>query len=350
MRALEPGFLLRTADYLQTTADRITTALPSSDSIITPLGKKLLLRTRDIDDVVFDRWQAYVQRLCMELISCFPKSEQTVGIIPISRGKAKVFGTETILRLDQLVSGRLWGVTYSGPRPFLDALEKHAFEQLVSKVGANARAAAKIFERNEKYQPEWLPGINVDPLEHMLIDILNEVEPCARRATLEEDFIEKTDIRVNFPELERRQGARIQVTRTYHKAQLQQKTKSIELSNEIILLSPLTLAQARRVRDTEYHARQIYEEWTTALQDSQLAPIGPANAVDEDLREEIRDFVRSQAMTCTEEMRKREQKFGAKPSWIAAAIARQTRDGLSIAERVPDSGATPGESGDHLDA
>ena len=70
----------------------------------------------------------------------------------------------------------------------------------------------------------------------------NEHEHHARIAPLHEDFLEKTDIRVRYPGLKRRRGARIQVTQIADYELHDEKVSRIRASNEFVILSPRTLA------------------------------------------------------------------------------------------------------------
>ena len=80
--------------------------------------------------------------------------------------------------------------------------------------------------------------------EQLILDLLNEEQLVARRAPLREDFIEKTDLRVHVPRLNRRRGARVQVTQTIFQDRLEQKLARIPRVNEFVILSPRSLAEA----------------------------------------------------------------------------------------------------------
>ena len=170
--------------------------------------------------------------------------------------------------------------------------------------------------------------------EHLILDILNEDDRRARVAPLE-DFLEKTDFRVKYPGLERRRGARVQVTSIVAPELHETKVEAIRLAEEFVFLSPLSLAEL--VSSLQAHApasslpgtssfalaplwdclegkpidvpelacelKRIMFRALTGMPDS---PLGPMVKVPLPIRQLIRLFVETHAMASTSKLRERE--------------------------------------------
>ena len=162
--------------------------------------------------------------------------------------------------------------------------------------------------------------------EQLMIDILNEGRPCARRAPLVEDVLEKTDIRYRHPSIKRRSGARIQVTRTIDQQFHQDKVQHIRRVEEFVVLSPRALAAAldspeakiwmpqesvdsfwRSVRPArvDYLAAHLLSLFMSAIAKAGQSPHGPAASVPEALRECVRAYVLHESRRSTSAMRSR---------------------------------------------
>jgi hypothetical protein len=169
--------------------------------------------------------------------------------------------------------------------------------------------------------------------EQLILDLLNEEQLVARRAPLREDFIEKTDLRVHVPRLNRRRGARVQVTQTIFQNRLEQKLARIPRVNEFVILSPRSLAEAldreagtellspadlelfwamfpRPPIDIEEMARGLKQILAAAMAQPITDPRGPLALVPEPLRRLVRSFVATEAYRTTSELREREQRDG----------------------------------------
>jgi hypothetical protein len=109
----------------------------------------------------------------------------------------------------------------------------------------------------------------------LILDILNEDDRRARMAPLVEDFLEKTDFRVKYPEVKRRRGARVQVTSIIALELHETKLQAINLAEELVFLSPLSLAK--------------FASWPYGTGASTHSP------VDQAFREDARDRVYEQA-------------------------------------------------------
>jgi hypothetical protein len=168
-----------------------------------------------------------------------------------------------------------------------------------------------------------------------MIDILNEEGFATSRAPLDEDLREKTDLRVHLHGLNRRRGARVQVTQTTDPILYHEKLSRIKLLREFVILSPTSLAETL-IQDgiigTEAHAlipaKELNRLWgyfqgppksvadcaskikTTLLKALEKAtehPLGPMASVPPPLRALIRNYVMNEAFRTTGLLREREK-------------------------------------------
>jgi hypothetical protein len=168
-----------------------------------------------------------------------------------------------------------------------------------------------------------------------MLDILNEEDHHARRARLFEDFLEKTDLRVSYPELVRKHGARVQVTSIIEPEQHKTKRQAIKLAEEFVFLSPLSLAEfvnslrghtpvawtsdtlpfalttlwgclGVKPLDVPQLACELKRIMFGAMTGMPNSPLGPMVRVPLPIRQLIRLFVETHAMACTSRLRKRE--------------------------------------------
>jgi hypothetical protein len=198
-----------------------------------------------------------------------------------------------------------------------------------TKAGAAGAATTAVSEELVHIVPDASGRL----FEQLILDLLNEEQLVARRAPLREDFIEKTDLRVHVPRLNRRRGARVQVTQTIFQNRLEQKLARIRRVNEFVILSPRSLAQAldreagtellspadlelfwamfpRPPIDIEEMARDLKQILAAAMAQPLTDPRGPLALVPEPLRRLVRSFVATEAYRTTSELREREQRDG----------------------------------------
>lgn len=241
---------------------------------------------------------------------------------------------EERLRLDQVLSARFWGLGFSFEDPStatnLAHLVAHA---CLNELSRGLRELDQVLGRFQPQDPD--PQLHIVPspaqrrFERLMLDILNEVQRCARVAPLEEDFLEKTDLRVQYPELNRKRGARVQVTQIDDEARHREKTSRIWRQGELVVLSPLTLAKFILEEATGILPEDLLKAFWSSLPDrphpipalaatlkrsllralsSPLqSPLGPLVHVPPSLRAIIRAFVRHQAFASTHVLRTREQ-------------------------------------------
>jgi hypothetical protein len=156
-------------------------------------------------------------------------------------------GPEEYLRLDEVLAARFWGVGFVFDDPArTDFVAGEIARQTASRLGRDLRHLQKVLLRFRPQNPEQVLRMVPKPeergFEQLMLDVLNEERPCARAAPLSEDFLEKTDLRVRYPGLERKRGGRVQVTQITDDALHRGKLERIRYVHQFVVLSPLTLA------------------------------------------------------------------------------------------------------------
>lgn len=166
-------------------------------------------------------------------------------------------GPEEFVRLDQVLAARFWGIgfVFDDP-PTTTEVAREVARETASRLGRDLRHLQKVLLR---FRPNdvsavtrMVPRPEERGFEQLMIDILNEERPCSRAAPLSEDFLEKTDLRVRYPGLERKRGGRVQVTQITDETMHREKLERIRHVNQFVVLSPLTLA---RFVNGELHQR-----------------------------------------------------------------------------------------------
>lgn len=152
-------------------------------------------------------------------------------------------GRSIAVRLEQAIAARHWGVWYAlgdpGHQDLLDAAWRR------SEAAWLVRALAFLNRLAPGYAAERLvifPGRIGADFEQLVLDVLDEERRTARHATLDEDLFEKTDLRVRVPGLDRKRGARVQVTLVTEPARLGRKLGKVAHRDEVVVVSPHTLA------------------------------------------------------------------------------------------------------------
>ncbi len=233
--------------------------------------------------------------------------------------------TGFVLRPDQILSARYWGIGFD-----LDShddvllLEESLLDSSVASLVHMLRSLEQIephFRRSRYENPHILPPRRTSDFEQLLIDVLNEHYCKARHAPFIEDVLEKTDIRVQVQGVHRRRGARVQITTTTDPLFYQNKLANINRLEEIVVLSPASIA--RFVSETgkelgafkghgsgtkllEERADAIRRTLIVALEPRHESPLGPLVSVPEDLRAVIREFMELEAARSTDALRDRE--------------------------------------------
>ncbi len=251
-------------------------------------------------------------------------------------------GGQVTLRIDQAIAVRAWGIGLEiDDQPTADAVATVLLRLAIHRVAMDLRGLEDI-ERWLARRPiaedasddiHIVPDILGRRFEQLMLDILNEHEPMARRAPLVEDFIEKTDLRIQVPDLNRRRGARIQVTQTTYPERLEQKLARIRNLKEFIILSPRSLADALDHEEgtellspadlsqfwssfshppmtVDEMAAGIKRLFRKAMDRGDEDPRGPIAFVPEPLRRLVVAYVTAEAYRSTSELRERESRQG----------------------------------------
>lgn len=126
---------------------------------------------------------------------------------------------------------------------YLNFIEIAYYESL--RIDTNAlnrvyrwKRKRKKFETKAITQP-----LNSMRFYSLVVSVLDETKGHASIADLYEHFVEKTDIRFRHPFLGRRRGARIKLVNADDKEFLIEKLERIQHPNEVVILSPVTLAR-----------------------------------------------------------------------------------------------------------
>jgi hypothetical protein len=248
--------------------------------------------------------------------------------------------SRTILRFDQMLDARFWRIGFTFEALDLcDAFSQEVVRSATRRLASDLLGLQKILEHFSPKTPERELRIVPHPsdrrFEHLILDILNEDVRHAYVALLVEDFLEKTDLRVKYPELKRRRGGRVQVTSIVAPELHKTKLEAIKLAEEFVFLSPLSLAEfvdslQRRTPDSsisgtpsfalaplwdclevkpmDVHqlASELKRIMFRALTGTPDSPLGPMVRVPLPIRELIRLFVETRAIASTSRLRERQ--------------------------------------------
>lgn len=278
---------------------------------------------------------------CRVLVGDPPSGREPGEARAIRLAAARVGGgPEEFLRLDQLISSRFWGIGFH----FEDPDDTNYVARLVaartaSRLARDLRHLHKVLRRFRPLDPNARPRMVPRPeergFEQLMLDILNEERRCARPAPLSEDFLEKTDIRVRYPGLDRRRGGRVQVTQITDTARHEEKLSKIRKLDQFVILSPLTLARfinrevhqdndkdrvlqhfdldafwrclPNQPTDIDQLAYTIKRLLLEPLRSPRRNPRGPVALVPWALKQIIRIFVRHDTFRATERLREHER-------------------------------------------
>lgn len=245
-------------------------------------------------------------------------------------------GEKVFLRTDQLIEARSWGIGFV----FFDKHEtdclatlnvRHSMRSLVCDLNDLAMMLPRILQAEPSRFPRLVAPSCGRALEQLIVDVLNEDSNKAQLTRLTEDYCQKTDIRVRYPELHRKRGARIQVTWAPDLFRHQRKVDSISRVEQYAVLSPWALADAApQVNPTRGEQRPAFDnelinrlwssidgqpadtaalaqEFRAILHRSIGAPVcdprGPMALVPPALREYIREWVHFEAVRSTKALR-----------------------------------------------
>lgn len=247
------------------------------------------------------------------------------------------------LRLDQVLAARSWGVGFffndmDETDRVTDLRARLALEHLARDLLDLSRMLPRLLRGKPGQYPPLVPPRFSRAAEQLIADIVNEHEPNASLSRLCEDYLQKTDLRVRYPGLQRRRGARVQVTLGPTQSHLQQKLDTIRNPEHFVILSPWALAtaiphfggqaekhqvpmdhdlilrfwrslsgQPASLESLAYTIRGILHH---AIHSKIADPRGPLALVPEAVRELIRVWIKHEAFRSTQAMREWEETQG----------------------------------------
>jgi hypothetical protein len=247
------------------------------------------------------------------------------------------------LRLDQVLAARSWGLGFffndmEETDRVTDLRARLALEHLARDLLDLSRMLPRLLRGKPGQYPPLVPPRFSRAAEQLIVDIVNEHESNASLSRLCEDYLQKTDLRVRFPGLQRRRGARVQVTLGPTQAHHQQKLDTIRNPEHFVILSPWALATAIPHFGSQATGHQVPMDHDLVLrfwrslsgQPSSLEslaytirgilhnaihskitdPRGPLALVPEAVRELIRAWVKHEAFRSTQAMREWEETQG----------------------------------------
>ena len=238
---------------------------------------------------------------------------------------------EIQVQVHQAALLRCWGIGYRFKQEELNrSLERTILNGAMGRLLQNIDSLRAITHGEGRFLASRLMENTDDgsDFEQAMMLIINASEPVARRATVYEDLLEKTDVRVKYLWLRRMNGARVQVTKVVYPDWLKQKVAKIPDPDEIVLLSPLTLAQYvtnnMSLLDADFWdslgARPACEEELAIcirnIVEQNLTfnhPLGLLGAVPSPVHKLIDQFMRHGALQTTKCLRTREAASGCRP-------------------------------------
>lgn len=278
-------------------------------------------------------------------------------------------GPAVALRVDQAIAAHFWGIRFAFEDPeaaegFARAVMRHTVARLAQDLAGVHKVLLRFDGRDVGDGLVLLPAPKHRRFEHLMLDILNEDAPRARFAPLVEDFLEKTDLRVRYPGLGRPHGGRVQVTQISRADLHGEKLAAIRRVAELVILSPLALAESLLPPDEPIGAalgdalgmhwpappasvEELAGHLRACLLDAVHAPLssplGPLAVVPAPLRALIRRFVREETFRATQTLRVREQRAGAGRS---ASAGELDGAGAAVGARQAPPEATAPAGGD----
>jgi len=232
---------------------------------------------------------------------------------------------DTVIPAHRVPELRFWGTGLRFDREehdfwYAGELARGAIRGLATSLGDLVRVETWLASLSRlRAAPRLVPPLQARQFEQILLDILNETEPVARRARLAEDFLEKTDLRVRVPGVERRRGVRVQVTASARESVLRGKaprtrgTSRAARAARNVILSPHPLMEFGLTHVERYFshidpAPGSREELSARIRDSltrswegDIPAAGPVERVPQGIRDLVRDYVATEARRPIEE-------------------------------------------------
>jgi len=190
------------------------------------------------------------------------------------------------LRLDQAIGAQFWGIGFQWDDETVgDRLALATLRAVAEGMAADLRHATRIHNRNREDPrfPDLIPPLSQRRYERLMHDILDEHHAVGLPATLEEDYLQKTDLHVRFERPNHSPTkARVQVTALTSLELHEAKLAKIYYRENYVILSPVALAdflEAELQGRRRFHA-PLPDELLAALRAEFGAPTHFAELVD----------------------------------------------------------------------
>ncbi len=273
-----------------------------------------------------------------------------------------------LLRLDQIVEARKWGIGLvlndeSETDRLVQINVAHSLHSLSQDLSDLSRILTRVLRAETGRFPRIVAPHSGRVLEQLVVDILNEDSKIAHLASLCEDYSQKTDVRVWYPELRRKRGARLQVTWSASSSGHQWKVDSIERADHYAIFSPWALANSvpqlgncqreekasfdsdlisrlwscldRQPSDTAMLAGEFRSILDNAVKSTVCDPRGPMALVPTPLREYIREWVHFEAVRSTNALRQWQADGGTfERRWDGRLMARHGRARIPMPTQI----------------
>jgi hypothetical protein len=157
-------------------------------------------------------------------------------------------GGEVSMRGNQLAAARYWGIGFEFDSPDrAAALASLVLSRAVSRLASDMACLGRVCRSRPSWRlnpdgPRPSSERRGDLFERLVANILNEDVYRARRASLFEDLYEWTDLRVMYPGLPRKRGARVQVTLIGDEEAHARKMEQCPDLKSYVVVSPFQLA------------------------------------------------------------------------------------------------------------
>lgn len=231
-------------------------------------------------------------------------------------------GQSIEMRLDQAAHVRRWGIEISPQdKVQADIVHSSLIQGAMARLESNLRQINKMclsLVTGNLSHPDAIYWTCAGPgflMEELVIDILNEHSEHAKRANLHEDLFEWTDLRVKYPDLGRKNGARVQVRLS---TSVSKQASPRHDAGAYVVLSPFKLSdylgrltEAPRAgsiskefwdlfevppMDERELGRALQTMFRRALESPSLGPLGPISNVPRPIREVIQAYVHSESL------------------------------------------------------
>lgn len=230
------------------------------------------------------------------------------------------------MRLDQAARVRRWGIEICPQNQVLaDKVYSYLTQAAIRRLESNLHQINKMclsLTTGNLSHPEAIlwncSGLGY-LMEELILDVLNEHNDCSRRANLHEDLFEWTDLRIKYPDLKRKNGARVQVKLS---TSASKQASPRHYVGAYVVLSPLKIAEyLGRLSDGSKEGSIREEFWNSfetppidekelgralqrifryALENKSYGPLGPITRIPRPIREVIQAYVRSESFDSRE--------------------------------------------------